>query len=73
MKAHISVDAQSGLVHAVVGINVNPHDLKLAAGLAHGQARHLISNGSSTGRLPGQMESSAGKVKASRKKEAIHT
>lgn len=36
MKAHIGVDAASGLVHAVVGTAANVHDVTQAASLLHG-------------------------------------
>jgi len=37
MKAHIGVDAQSGLVHSVVGTAANVSDLNVAGELLHGQ------------------------------------
>jgi transposase, IS5 family len=37
MKAHIGVDADSGLVHTVVGTAANEHDLNVAGQLLHGQ------------------------------------
>jgi IS5 family transposase len=37
MKAHIGVDAASGLVHTVVGTAANVNDLNLAGQLLHGQ------------------------------------
>ena len=36
MKAHIGVDAESGLVHTVIGTAANVHDVTQAAGLLHG-------------------------------------
>ena len=36
MKAHIGVDAQSGLVHTVIGTAANVNDVTQAAGLLHG-------------------------------------
>jgi len=36
MKAHIGVDAQSGLVHTVVGTAANVHDVTQAGALLHG-------------------------------------
>ena len=36
MKAHIGVDAQSGLVHTVVGTSANVNDLNVAGALLHG-------------------------------------
>ena len=37
MKAHIGVDAASGLVHTVVGTSANINDLNVAGQLLHGQ------------------------------------
>ncbi len=37
MKAHIGVDADSGLVHSVIGTAANVNDVTQAAGLLHGQ------------------------------------
>ena len=39
MKAHIGVDADSGLVHTVVGTAANVNDVTQAAKLLHGQER----------------------------------
>ena len=39
MKAHIGVDAASGLVHTVVGTPANVNDLNVAGQLLHGQER----------------------------------
>ena len=36
MKAHIGVDAQSGLVHTVIGTAANVHDITQAQALLHG-------------------------------------
>jgi IS5 family transposase len=36
MKAHIGVDARSGLVHSVVGTAANVNDLNVAGALLHG-------------------------------------
>jgi IS5 family transposase len=36
MKAHIGVDAESGLVHSVIGTAANVNDVTQAAGLLHG-------------------------------------
>lgn len=36
MKAHIAVDADSGLVHTVIGTAANVHDVTQAADLLHG-------------------------------------
>ncbi|AIP31698.1 transposase DDE domain protein [Paraburkholderia xenovorans LB400] len=37
MKAHVGVDADSGLVHAVVGTAANVHDINAAEALLHGR------------------------------------
>lgn len=37
MKAHISVDAESGLVHTVIGTSANVNDVTQAGALLHGQ------------------------------------
>ena len=37
MKAHIGVDAESGLVHTIIGTAANVNDVTQAAGLLHGQ------------------------------------
>ena len=37
IKAHIGVDAQSGLVHTVVGTAANVNDLNVAGALLHGE------------------------------------
>lgn len=37
MKAHIGVDAESGLVHSVIGTAANVNDVTQAGGLLHGQ------------------------------------
>jgi transposase, IS5 family len=39
MKAHIGVDAQSGLVHTVVGTAANVNDVTQAGALLHGQEK----------------------------------
>lgn len=40
MKAHIGVDADSGLAHTVHGTAANVHDMTQAAGLLHGKEKH---------------------------------
>ncbi len=40
MKAHIGVDAESGLVHTVIGTAANINDVTQAANLLHGQEAH---------------------------------
>ena len=37
MKAHIGVDAESGLVHTVIGTAANEHDINAALALLHGE------------------------------------
>ena len=37
MKAHIGVDAESGLVHSVIGTAANVHDVTQASALLHGE------------------------------------
>ena len=37
MKAHIGVDAASGLVHTVVGTAANVSDINVAGALLHGE------------------------------------
>lgn len=41
MKAHIGVDADSGLVHSVVGTAANVHDLTPVDQLLHGKETHV--------------------------------
>jgi IS5 family transposase len=43
MKAHIGVDAASGLVHTVVGTAANVNDLNVAGQLLHGE-EHVTSH-----------------------------
>lgn len=40
MKAHIGVDAESGLVHTVAGTVANVNDVTQAVGLLHGKEKH---------------------------------
>jgi IS5 family transposase len=40
MKAHIGVDADSGLVHTVIGTAANVNDVRQAVGLLHGKEKH---------------------------------
>jgi IS5 family transposase len=40
MKAHIGVNADSGLVHTVIGTAANVNDVTQASGLLHGQEQH---------------------------------
>ena len=41
MKAHVGVDASSGLVHAVASTPANVHDLDVVGELLHGQEEHV--------------------------------
>jgi len=44
MKAHIGVDAESGLVHTVIGTAANVNDVTQAAGLLHGQETDVFGD-----------------------------
>ena len=44
MKAHIGVDAQSGLVHTVVGTAANVSDVTQAQALLHGDESHVFGD-----------------------------
>ena len=44
MKAHIGVDAESGLVHHVVTTPANVHDLHAVDQLLHGQEQHVFAD-----------------------------
>lgn len=44
MKAHIGVDADSGLVHTVIGTAANVHDATQAQALLHGQETHAFGD-----------------------------
>jgi IS5 family transposase len=44
MKAHIGVDAQSGLVHTVIGTAANVHDLNEAEGLLQGEETDVYAD-----------------------------
>jgi transposase, IS5 family len=44
MKAHIGVDAASGLVHTVIGTPANVSDVTQAQGLLHGQELHAFGD-----------------------------
>lgn len=44
MKAHIGVDAQSGLVHTVIGTPANVNDVTQAAALLHGQETDVFGD-----------------------------
>jgi IS5 family transposase len=44
MKAHIGVDAESGLVHTVIGTAANVHDINAAEGLLHGKETDVYAD-----------------------------
>ena len=44
MKAHIGVDAESGLVHSVIGTPANVHDVTQGHALLHGQERVVFAD-----------------------------
>ena len=44
MKAHIGVDAESGLVHTVIGTAANVNDVTQAAALLHGQEEVVFAD-----------------------------
>lgn len=44
MKAHIGVDAESGLVHSVVGTAANANDVTQAHALLHGDEEHVFAD-----------------------------
>ncbi|MBB3261671.1 IS5 family transposase [Paraburkholderia bannensis] len=44
MKAHIGVDAESGLVHTVIGTAANFHDISAAKALLHGQESNVYAD-----------------------------
>jgi len=44
MKAHIGVDAESGLVHTVVTTSANTHDVTKALDLLHGEATDVFAD-----------------------------
>jgi IS5 family transposase len=44
MKAHIGVDAESGLVHTVIGTAANVHDINAAAALLHGDETDVYAD-----------------------------
>lgn len=49
MRAHICVDADSGLVHTVTTTAANAHDITQAAGLLHGQEEVVFADSSYRG------------------------
>lgn len=44
MKAHIGVDAESGLVHSVINTAANTHDITQASSLLHGQETDVYAD-----------------------------
>ena len=44
MKAHIGVDADSGLVHTVIGTSANVHDVTQGHGLLHGEENVVFAD-----------------------------
>jgi len=54
MKAHIGVDADSGLVHAVVGTAANVHDLTPVDQLLHGEETYVHADNGCTGIAKGE-------------------
>ena len=44
MKAHIGVDAESGLVHTVIGTAANVNDVTQAHGLLHGEETDVLAD-----------------------------
>lgn len=49
MKAHIGVDAESGLVHSVVGTAANVHDVTQTHALLHGEEAAVFGDSGYTG------------------------
>src|SRR3546814_10586828 len=44
MKAHVGVDADSGLVHTVVGTAANVNDVTQASALVHGEETDVFAD-----------------------------
>lgn len=44
MKAHVGVDAKSGLVHTVIGTAANVHDINVAHALLHGEETSVYAD-----------------------------
>jgi IS5 family transposase len=44
MKAHVGVDAESGLVHTVIGTAANVHDINVAHALLHGEETSVYAD-----------------------------
>jgi IS5 family transposase len=49
MKAHVGVDAHSGLVHTVAGTAAHEADVKIAHRLLHGEEQHAFADAGYTG------------------------
>ena len=49
MKAHVGVDAHSGLVHTVAGTAAHEADVKVAHRLLHGEEQHVFADAGYTG------------------------
>lgn len=49
MKAHIGVDAESGLVHTVVGTSANVTDVTQTAEVLHGEEKTVYLDAGHTG------------------------
>ncbi len=49
MKGHIGVDADSGLVHTVVGTRANAHDVTQASALLHGEESDVFADSGDRG------------------------
>lgn len=52
MKAHIGVDADSGLVHGIIGTAANVNDVTQAGGLLHGHERVVFGDAGYRGYQP---------------------
>lgn len=62
MKAHISVDVDSGLVHTAIGTAANFNDVAHAGGLLHGKEKHAWSDAGHRG-ADERQEMQGGKAK----------
>ncbi len=49
MKVHIGVDAQSGLVHTLIGTAANVHDVTQAQALLHGDETDVFGDAGNLG------------------------
>src|ERR1700761_1175780 len=59
MKAHVGVDADSGLVHTVVGTAANVHDINAALSLLHGEETDVYADAGYRGIEKRQQKGSA--------------